>query len=176
MRIDAGLDTGDMLLKGEIPILPEDTATTLAPKLADLAAKLIVETLPALKEGRIHPQKQDDTQATHAPILKKEDGWIDFQRTAKEICNRWRGFQPWPGAFTSFRGKNLNVTSARPLTSGSAALDPGALCVSGGHLLVGCGHGTTLELLEVQPEGKKRILAKDFINGYRPNSGEKLGQ
>jgi methionyl-tRNA formyltransferase len=176
MRIDAGLDTGDMLLKREIPILPEDTAITLSPKLADLAAELIVETLPALKEGRIRPEKQDDAKATHAPILTKEDGLIDFERTAKEIWNRLRGFQPWPGAFTTFRGKNLNVTSAKPFASGATALDPGTLRVDGGRLLVGCGEGTTLEMFEVQPEGKKRMLAKDFVNGYRPNAGEKLGQ
>jgi methionyl-tRNA formyltransferase len=176
MRIDAGLDTGDMLLKREIPILPEDTAVTLSPKLAELTAELLVETLPALKAGRIQPQKQDDAQATLAPILKKEDGAIDFRRPAREIWNRMRGFQPWPGAFTSFRGKNLNVTSARPFPSGSAALDPGTLHTDCGQLLVGCGQMSTLELLELQPEGKKRMALKDFINGYRPHDGEKLGQ
>jgi methionyl-tRNA formyltransferase len=176
MRIDAGLDTGDMLLIRQIPILLEDTAITLSPKLAQLAAELIVETLPGLKEGRIRRQKQDDAKATHAPILKKEDGLIDFQRTATEIWNRLRGFQPWPGAFTTFRSKNVNVTSAKPFASGATALDPGTVRVDGGQLLVGCGEQTTLELLEVQPEGKKRMLAKDFVNGYRPNAGEKLGQ
>jgi methionyl-tRNA formyltransferase len=176
MRIDAGLDTGDMLLMRQIPILPEDTAITLSPKLAELAAELIVETLPGLKEGRIRRQKQDDAKATHAPILKKEDGLIDFQRTATEIWNRLRGFQPWPGAFTTFRSKNVNVASAKPFASGATALDPGTVRVDGGQLLVGCGEQTTLELLEVQPEGKKRMLAKDFVNGYRPNAGEKLGQ
>jgi methionyl-tRNA formyltransferase len=176
MRIDAGLDTGDMLLIRQIPILLEDTAITLSPKLAELAAELIVETLPGLKEGRIRRQKQDDAKATHAPILKKEDGLIDFQRTATEIWNRLRGFQPWPGAFTTFRSKNVNVTSAKPFASGATALDPGTVRVDGGQLLVGCGEQTTLELLEVQPEGKKRMLAKDFVNGYRPNAGEKLGQ
>jgi methionyl-tRNA formyltransferase len=174
MKIDAGLDTGDMLLKREIP--PEDTAVTLSPKLAELTAESLIETLPALREGRIQPQKQDDAQATLAPILKKEDGLINFQRAATEVCNRLRGFQPWPGAFTSFRGKKLNVTSARPLPSGSAVLDPGMLGIDHGQLLVGCGQDSTLELLEVQPEGKKRMAAKDFINGYQPHDGEKLGQ
>lgn len=176
MRIDAGLDTGDMLLKRELPILPEDTAVTLMPKLAELTAEALVETLPALKAGRIQPQKQNDADATLAPILKKEDGLISFDRTAAEIWNRLRGFQPWPGAFTSFRGKNLNVTAARPLASGTAVSDPGTLRVECGQLLVGCGQLTTLELLEVQPEGKKRMSAKDFINGYRPHEGERLGQ
>jgi methionyl-tRNA formyltransferase len=176
MRIDAGLDTGDMLLKRELPILPEDTAVTLLPRLAELTAQALVETLPALQEGRIQPQKQDDSQATLAPILKKDDGLISFNRTATDIWNRLRGFQPWPGAFTSFRGKNLNITSARPLPSGSAILEPGTLRVDCGQLLVGCSRLSTLELLEVQPEGKKRMAAKDFINGYRPHDGEKLGQ
>jgi methionyl-tRNA formyltransferase len=176
MRIDAGLDTGDMLLKRELAILPEDTSVTLMPKLAELTAEALVETLPALKEARIHPQKQNDTEATLAPILKKEDGLMNFQRTATELWNRLRGFQPWPGAFTTFRGKTLNVTAARPLPSGTAVLDPGALRVDCSQLLVGCGELSTLELLEVQPEGKKRMMAKDFINGYRPHDGEKLGQ
>ncbi len=176
MRIDAGLDTGDMLLKRELPILPDDTALTLMSKLAELTAEALVETLPALKAGRIQPQKQHDAEATLAPILKKEDGLISFQRTATEIWNRLRGFQPWPGAFTSFRGKNLNVTAARPLPSGSAVIDPATLRIDCGQLLVGCGQLSTLELLEVQPEGKKRMAAKDFINGYRPQDGEKLGQ
>jgi len=176
MKIDAGLDTGDMLLKREIPILPEDTSVTLLPKLAELTAQALVETLPALSEGRIQPQKQNEAQATLAPILKKEDGLIDFQRTATDIWNRFRGFQPWPGAFTSFRGKNLNINAARPLASGSAILEPGILRTDCGQLLVGCGELSTLELLEVQPEGKKRMAAKDFINGYRPIAGERLGQ
>jgi methionyl-tRNA formyltransferase len=176
MRIDAGLDTGDMLLKRELPILPEDTAVTLMPKLAQLTAEALVETLPALKDGLIQPQKQNDAEATLAPILKKEDGLIGFERTATDIWNRLRGFQPWPGAFTTFRGKNLNVTAARPLPSGTAVLDPGTMRIDCGQLLVGCGQLSTLELLEVQPVGKKRMAAKDFINGYRPQNSEKLGR
>lgn len=176
MRIDAGLDTGDMLLKRELPISPEDTAITLMPKLAELTAEALVETLPLLRAGSIQPEKQNEAEATLAPILKKEDGLISFERSATEIWNRLRGFQPWPGAFTSFRGKNLNVTAAKPLPSGTAVIDPGTLRIDRGQLLVGCGQFTTLELLEVQPEGKKRMAAKDFINGYRPQDGEKLGQ
>ena len=173
MRIDAGLDTGDMLMKREIPILAEDTAVTLSPKLAELTAQLLVETLPALKEGRIQPQKQDDSQATLAPILKKEDGLIDFRRTATEIWNRLRGFQPWPGAYTGFRGKKISITSAHP--DGSASGEPGTLQIVNNRLVAICGGGTALELLEVQPEGKKKMLAGDFLNGYRPQPGERLG-
>jgi methionyl-tRNA formyltransferase len=106
MRIDASLDTGDMLMKRELPILPEDTAITLMPKLAELTAEALVGTLPLLRAGSIQPEKQNEAEATLAPILKKEDGLISFERSATEIWNRLRGFQPWPGAFTSFRGKN----------------------------------------------------------------------
>ena len=105
MRIDAGLDTGDILLQKEIPITPQDTAVTLAPRMAAIGADLMVETLRGLQAGAVHPRPQDHAQATLAPILKKEDGQIDFHLTAEEILNRMRGFQPWPGAYTSFSGK-----------------------------------------------------------------------
>ena len=173
MRIDAGLDTGDMLLQRETPIAAEDTAVTLAPRLAEMGAPLIVETLAGLKAGTITPRKQDDAQATLAPILKKEDGLIDFRRSAPEICNRLRGFQPWPGAYTTLRGRNFNVWAARPVEESVAA--PGELRVDNDRLLVGCGEGSALELLTVQPEGKKRMAARDFMHGYHPKSGEKLG-
>ena len=113
MRIDAGLDTGDILLQQELPIKPDDTAETLAPRLADIGADLISRnSRVASKAGTIHPRKQDDSQATLAPILKKEDGQIDFSRPATDIYNRLRGFQPWPGAHTKFRGKNLQILKA----------------------------------------------------------------
>ena len=177
MRIDAGLDTGDMLLQRDLPIAPEDTAKTVAPRLAELGAPLMVETLAGLDNGTIQPRKQDDSQATLAPILKKEDGLIDFQRSAGEICNRLRGFQPWPGAYTMFRGKNLNVWQARAQDSspGTQRSTSGRLSVDGDRLFVGCGEATILELLIVQPEGKKRMAARDFVHGYHPQSGEQLG-
>ncbi len=103
---------------------------------------------------------------------KKEDGLINFSRSAIEICNRLRGFQPWPGAFTSFRGKNLRVWAARPAAT---VLPPGDMKVDGDRLMVGCGQGASVEILELQPEGKKRMSARDFIHGYHPNTGEKLG-
>jgi len=172
MRIDAGLDTGDILLQKEVPIATEDTAETLAPRLAELGANLMVETLNGLAAGTIHALPQDHSKATLAPILKKEDGRIDFHRTASEICNRLRGFQPWPGAFTSFRSKLLNILAAQPLEK---RLAEGQLAIEAGRLMVGCGSGTTLDLLEVQPEGKKRMAVRDFIHGYHPQAGELLG-
>ena len=176
MRIDAGLDTGDMLLQREMPIAPEDTAITLAPRLAEMGASLMVETLPALADGRIQPRPQDHSQASLAPILKKEDGLIDFRMTARQTCNRLRGFQPWPGIFTIFRGKHLAVTAARPRATGSPPPEPATIMVEGDRLLVGCGGSTTLELLELQLEGKKKMPVRDFINGYRPRAGERLGE
>jgi methionyl-tRNA formyltransferase len=172
MKIDAGLDTGDILLQREISIDPDDTAVTLAPKLADIGADLTVETLRGLQEGSIHPRKQDDTQARLAPILKKEDGAIDFSRSAGGILNRMRGFQPWPGAYSKFRGKMLQIWKASVADRSVAVSE---LKVDGNRLLVGCGQGTAIELLELQLEGKKRSSAADFIRGYRPTSGEKLG-
>ncbi len=172
MRIDAGLDTGDILLQEQIPIAPSDTAETLAPLLAAVGAKLTVETLRGLQADAIHPLPQDDAHSTLAPILKKEDGRMDFSRPANELLNRMRGFQPWPGAYTKFRGKTLQIWKAG---AQNRALPPSETTVEGDHLLVGCGNGTAVELLEVQLEGKKRSPAADFIRGYRPSSGEKLG-
>jgi methionyl-tRNA formyltransferase len=172
MRIDAGLDTGDILLQKEISIVPLDTAQTLAPRLAAVGADLMVETLRGLQARTIHPRPQDHAKATMAPILKKEDGQIDFRRPAAEILNRLRGFQPWPGAFTTLRGKNLQVWNAVSL---QRALPVGELLVEADRLFVGCGTGTVLELLEVQPEGKKRMPARDFVHGFRPRTGGRLG-
>ena len=173
MRINEGLDTGDILLQKELAILDEDTAETLSPRLAAIGAELMIETLRGLAEGTISPQPQKDSEATLAPILKKEEGRIDFGRPAQEIFNRLRGFQPWPGAFTSFRGKTLNVTAAKP---SSEVVPQAELLVKDDKLFVGCGKSTALELLEVQPEGKKRISTRDFIHGYRPEMGESLGE
>jgi len=172
MRIDAGLDTGDILLQKEIPIASDDTAETVAPRLAAIGADLMVETLHGLRAGTVQPFPQDHSRATLAPILKKEDGQIEFRRSAQEISNRLRGFQPWPGAYTTFRGKNLHIWSAKPA---SRSLPPAELAIDNGHLLAGCGQGTSLDLLEIQLEGKKRMAAGDFLHGYRPKNGEKLG-
>ncbi len=172
MKIDAGLDTGDILLQKDVPITLNDTAETLAPRLAEVGADLMVETLRALQSGTLHARPQDNASATLAPILRKEDGIIDFSRTAAEIVNRMRGFQPWPGASTKFRGKMLQVQKAAAL---DRTLPPSELQVQGEHLLVGCGHGTAIDLVELQLEGKNRTSAADFIRGYRPQPGERLG-
>lgn len=173
MRLNQGLDTGDILLQEEMPIAPADTALTLAPRLAAAGARLMVETLRGLEAGRIRPRPQDDSLATLAPILKKEEGLIDFQRPAAQIVDRLRGFQPWPGAYTVFRGKHLVLHTAH--TVRGTHLGPGELRVEQERLLAGCGAGSLLEIVELQIEGKKRMSAKDFIHGYRPGPGELLG-
>jgi len=176
MRIDEGLDTGDILLQQELGIAEDDTAETLAPRLAAIGADLMIETLSRLQATEITPKPQNHSEATLAPILTKEHGSIDFRRPAQEIYNRLRGFQPWPGAFTKFRGKVLAVTAARPVRqlNSQPSLGDGQLLLRGSQLLVGCGQSTVLELLEVQPEGKKRMAASDFARGYRPSQDERL--
>jgi methionyl-tRNA formyltransferase len=174
MLLNEGLDTGDILLQKEMPIRTEDTAVTYAPRLAELGADLIVETLRGLEDKTIAPVPQDHAQATLAPILKKEDGLVDFTRTAVEINNRLRGFQPWPGAYTQFRSKNLKLIAART-EDALANLGPGELRTGDEKLFVGCGARTVLELLQLQPEGKKIMAAREFINGYHPAAGERLG-
>jgi len=172
MKIDSGLDTGDILLQKDIPIEPTDTAETLAPRMATIGADLMSDTLHGLSAGTVHPTRQDNSKASLAPILKKEDGEIDFHRSAEELCNRLRGFQPWPGAYTNFRGKNLQLWEAKPL---QRVLNEAELVLEADRLIVGCGKGTALQLLIVQPEGRKRMAVRDFVHGYRPESGEKLG-
>ena len=175
MRIDAGLDTGDILMQQELAIAPDDTSETLAPKLAAIGAELMVQTLRGLENGKVQAIPQDHSKATLAPILKKEDGRIDFHRPAEQICDRLRGFQPWPGAHTLFRGRHLQIHQAHPAAR-ATELAPGELSLETTHLSVGCSGKTVLELIELQPEGKRRMPSRDFINGYRPQTGEKLGE
>jgi methionyl-tRNA formyltransferase len=155
MRINAGLDTGDMLLKEETEIGPDETAVDLSARLSPMGADLLVRTLADI--GSITPEKQDDAQATFAPILKKENGAIDWSRSAQEILNLVRGMQPWPGAYTPFRGQTLHIWKAR-LAGGFAGKR---------RLVARCGDSAALELLEVQLEGKKRMAGDAFANGQR---------
>ena len=173
MRIDAGLDTGEILLQSEERIGPDDTAMTLAPRLAQGGAELMISTLAGLKNGTIMPQPQDNAKATLAPILKREDGLIDFSRTALDTWNRLRGFQPWPGAYAHFRGKMLQLHSAAVAPEVAVVADA-HITIENERLLLGFAHGTALEIHELQMEGKKRMSARDFINGYRPRSDEQL--
>jgi hypothetical protein len=168
MRIDAGMDTGEMLLQRETPIGPSETAPELAKRLAEISAPLMVETLRALRDGIIQPRKQNQDEASAAPLLKKDDGRIDWLQPAQVIYNRVRGFSPWPGAFTTFRNtpcqlsgqpaSNLGVQHAAPLT-------PGTIHMQAGRLFVACGEKTLLQVSRVKPEGRKEVSALEFASG-----------
>lgn len=174
MQIDAGLDTGDMLLKSSVAIGPEESTPELSARLAPLGAQLLLETIRQIANGTAKREKQNDAEATSAPILKKEDGLIDWTRSAGAIYNRLRGFTPWPGAYTMFREQQLSIMHAKPADERAVAI--GTLRVEKRRLLVGCGENTVLELLEVQPAGKKRMSAEAFLNGYKISEGERMGE
>jgi methionyl-tRNA formyltransferase len=174
MRLNQGLDTGDILLQCELPIGPGQTAEELFPLLAKIGASLMSETLKGLEAGIIQPIPQDETGASLAPILEREDALVDFARSAGEIYNRWRGFQPWPGAYTFFRGKKLTLHRLMPAGSVDAPL--GELIMERDRLFVAAGSATRLELLEVQLEGKKRMPVADFLRGTTPHPHERLGE
>jgi methionyl-tRNA formyltransferase len=172
MRIDEGLDTGDMLLQRELPIAPDQTSEDIFPLLAESGAGLMIETLAGLEAGILQPRKQDETLATLAPILKREDGQIDFNRTAMEIYNRWRGFQPWPGAYTFLNGKKLTLHRLLPSDAppnrwpdAAPAPAPGTIRIEKGALHIACGNRTSLQLFELQLEGRKRLSASEFLRG-----------
>ena len=170
MSIDAGLDTGPMLLRWETEIGPDETALELYARMAEAGAPLIVETLRGLASGSLTPVGQDHSQATSAPPLKKEDGRIDWSWPARVIYNRIRGFQPWPGAFTLFRGTQCAIWG-RPAASGFAGT-PGTIHVDSGEVYVGCGDLSALRLEFVQVAGRRRITAREFANGARLAPGE----
>ena len=174
MQIDAGLDTGAILLTAETGIGPDETALELSPRLAAMGADLLVETLARIAQGALTPRPQDSSQATYAPILKKEDGCVDWSHPAQAIHNRVRGLLPWPGAHTSFRGQGLQIWKSR-VAAGRPPLPPGQLRHARG-LFAGCGESTVLELLELQLEGRKKISAEAFANGQRLSENDRLGE
>jgi methionyl-tRNA formyltransferase len=173
MQIDAGLDTGDMLLKASVLIAEDETAPELSTRLASLGAGLLIEALQQISTQSVRREKQNEAEATYAPVLNKEDGLIDWSRPARQIYNRLRGFTPWPNAYTTFRGQQLIVLSARVAKISRAS--PGTLQSDRRTLLAGCGENSALELLEVQLGGKNRMSAQAFINGYKPSEHERLG-
>jgi len=189
MRIDAGMDTGEMLLQQELVIGPDETAPELAERLAEAGAGLIIETLRGLESGKLTSRPQDPSAASYAPILKREDGRIDWGRPAQEIYNRMRGFTPWPGAYTRFRGQTCHVwgkpertaseggpyKEGRPVCEEVSADSPGTLVLRHGKLRVACGAATVMELAHVKLEGRKRISATEFANGAHLKVGERFG-
>ena len=172
MRIDSGLDTGDIALQWETPVDPDETAPELSPRLASAGASLLLETLAGLAKGTVNPTPQNAAKATWAPILKKDDGRIDWTLPAQTIHNLIRGLQPWPGAHTSFRGQSLNLWRSR-IAAQKWNLSPGALVHDMGVFAVG-GDGAALELLELQLEGRKRMPAEVFANGHRLTTIDRL--
>src|SRR3972149_3497866 len=172
MKMDEGMDTGDMLLKKEVPIEDEDTGETLSEKLSEIGARLLIETIRLLKEGQLNPIPQDHSQANYAPMLKKEDGKIDWQKSAEEIRNLIRGALPWPSAYTNLEGKLLKIYKARLAEGGGK---PGEVMKSdSGILRVATGKGT-IDILELQIEGGKKLETQVFLRGRRIEKGMVLG-
>jgi len=175
MLIDEGLDTGPILLRRALAIGPEETAAELSPRLAALGASLLVETIEGLAAGALVPQPQDHARATLAPILKKEDGRVDWALPAKTIANRARGFTPWPGAFTFHEGRLLKLVRVRPVeAAGAAATKPGEVLEVRPEVVVACGGGTRLRLLEVQPESRRPMPSSAWAAGARVVPGRRL--
>jgi len=177
MQVNAGLDTGPILLKYETEIGADETAPQLAARLAEAGAPLIVETLRKLDRGELTPEPQDESRATLAPLLKKEYGRIDWSQPAQAIYNRIRGLQPWPGAFTTFRGKNCHIWG-RPAADAiqtQPAAPPGAIIANAGELEVACGGNTALHIEFAQLEGRNRVTAREFASGARIAPTEHFG-
>ena len=173
MLIDEGLDTGPTLLARATPIGPEETAADLEPRLARLAAEVLVDTVAGLAGGSLSPTPQDHARATLAPILKKEDGWLDWERPAPILAGRVRGFHPWPGTHTSLGDRLLKVLAARAEAGGPG--EPGVvMAVDREGIVVSCGEGTRLRLLRVQPESRKPMPASAFAAGARLSPGARF--
>lgn len=174
MRMDAGLDTGGILLQRETEIAEEETAVDLMRRLSYTGADLLSETLAMFDE--LVAQPQDDLQATLAPTMKKEDGLISWMLSARQIADRARGFQPFPTAFTFYRGKKLTVWKCRPANVAHQLKAVGEIVeVRGDRLLVFCGGDSVLQIEELQLEGKKRMATRDFLNGIKLQAGERFG-
>jgi methionyl-tRNA formyltransferase len=175
MQMDAGMDTGPMLANRVIAIGADETAPELTVRLAQLGAELLSETLPLIERGEITVLSQDNNAATYAPMLKREDGLLDWQMTARDISNRVRAFQPWPGAYTMFRGARLNVWRAREVDSNSKNDAPGTITgIDSVGIIIACAGGTALRVDELQIEGKRRMPARDFANGMRLHTGDRI--
>jgi methionyl-tRNA formyltransferase len=177
MRVDATMDTGPILLQREMEIGADETAPELSRRMAEAGAPLVIDSLLRLDRGEIETRPQDNALATHAPLLKKEHGNLDWSLPAAQLYNRIRGFDPWPGSYTHFRGEICRVWGrpAKPATQAALlqqAAAPGSLFMETDELLVACGRSTWLLVETVQLPGKKRITAKEFANGARLRTGE----
>jgi methionyl-tRNA formyltransferase len=179
MLLEEGLDTGPILLQQTLEIGPEQTSVELFDLLAEAGAPQVVATLAGLAAGTIHPRPQNQEGATYAPLLDREDGRMDFShRAAHELYNRWRGFQPWPGAFTTLEGKKLIVHRMSLSPQGSPDAGPfesGSIRIENDRLFVACAENTWLEFIELQLEGKKRLPAAEFLRGIQLAPATRLG-
>lgn len=173
MQMDKGLDTGDMLCKAQVPIAADETADTLHDKLAEAGAQLIVEALTKIEAGEITPVKQNDAKSCYAKMLNKAMGKIDWQMEAQKLDCLIRGLISWPGASTEFRGKTLKIWREEAVLEEEGALPGTVVRVDKDAFYVQTGKGV-LKILEVQPEGKKRMAVKDFLLGYPVKAGETL--
>jgi methionyl-tRNA formyltransferase len=171
MQMDAGLDTGPMLVQGTTGIGARETAAGLTPRLAELGARLLVDALAGLERGALAPTPQNDAEATHAPILQREDGQVDWSRTAAQIVNRQRGFTPFPGCYSFLNGQRIELVRIAA-EAGDPADAPGMVCdVTKQEFRIACGGVTRLCVTEVQPAGKRPMPARDFLNGARLVAG-----
>jgi methionyl-tRNA formyltransferase len=175
MRIDAGMDTGETVLQRKTTIGPQETTPQLAGRLAELGASLIAETLRGLRDGALAPRPQDHSAATLAPLLKKQDGLILWQQPAQVIYNRMRGFSPWPGAYSRFRGITCHLLG-EPVSYSDGAAAPGQILYDGKQLLVACGQQSFFRVSHVKQEGRKQVSAAEFASGARLQSGERFGE
>jgi len=181
MQIDAGLDTGPILMQCELEIGANETAPQLLRRMAEAGGPLVVESLRKLGRGEIRPVPQDPTQASLAPMLKKEDGRIDWSLAARQVYNRIRGLEPWPGAFTTFRGHLCHIwgqpaeSDERPAGEPGINPVPGTIVEANGEVYVVCGKGTWLRLEAVHLEGRKRVAAQEFARGARFTQHERFG-
>ncbi|MBI2485593.1 MAG: methionyl-tRNA formyltransferase [Deltaproteobacteria bacterium] len=172
MKMDEGMDTGNMLLKKEVPIDDEDTGESLSEILSHIGAELLIETIKLLKEGKLNAIPQDHSQATYAPMLKKEDGKIDWEKSAEDIRNLIRGSLPWPGAYTTLEGRLLKIYKAK-VTDGNGK--PGEVIESNSGVLRVTTGKDSLDILELQIEGGKRLKAEEFLRGKKIQQGTMLG-
>ena len=175
MQMDAGIDTGDILFTKKVEITDEETGGSLFDKLSQAGAELIVEALPKIEAGEVHPVKQDEALSNYARMLKKEDGQINWKRPAEEIGRQVRGMDPWPSAYTYYKGKQFKIWKAQAVDGGTEGLQPGTIAqIEKQGIWIACGSGM-LQVTEAQLEGKKRMSAADLMNGRSLEMNERLG-
>jgi len=176
MRMDAGMDTGPILARRPTPIGDGDKAPDLEERLSHMGADLLVEELPRYLEGRLTPMPQDETLATYAPIIRKEDGQVDWSRSAVAIWRATRAYTPWPGSYTFWNGRMLKLLSCRPEGSAGVTEPPGTVVpVEGGREAAVVTGSGLLRLIEVALEGGRPLSIRDFLPGHRNFLGSRLG-